>query len=172
MNYLRCSNPTHALPCVFLAKSVNAVWVGVLDWGLYSAASVSAFEFYAYTCYVLYMSPLVHSPCGLRISSLYLLLCCHPPVIKFDDMFLARKQVSGKTTRPIRFKFTNKVSFGMATDWVGFDYCMAICFAMVASSHHWQFVSSSYKQVSWKTTGPILLKFIKQCVVWDGNWLW
>ena len=43
---------------------------------------------------------------------------------------------------------------------ISFDYCVAIYVAMVAISHCWQLFSC--KQVSAKTTRPMLLKFISE----------
>ena len=55
-----------------------------------------------------------------------------------NSVFWACKQVSGKTTGPIWLNLTSKVSLGMTTHCLGFDYCVAIFVAMVAISNYWQ----------------------------------
>ena len=63
------------------------------------------------------------------------------------NVFWACKQVSGKTTRPIWLKFTSKVSFGMASDWLGFDYCVAIFVAIIAiSNYNFLFLVNRFKE--------------------------
>ncbi len=47
-------------------------------------------------------------------------------------VFQARKQVSNKNTGLIALKFGDDVLFEMATEWLGFDNCVAIIVATVA----------------------------------------
>ena len=64
---------------------------------------------------------------------MWLLPSCHLLVASLvGNLYQARKQVSNKSTRLIVLKFGYEVLFEMATEWLGFDICVAIIVAMVA----------------------------------------
>ena len=55
-----------------------------------------------------------------------------------EHVNVTARGVTRETTGPIWLKFISKVLFMMAIDVLGFDYCIAICVAMVAISNEWQ----------------------------------
>ena len=85
--------------------------------------------------------------------------CClisTPIDAQFVDMFLARKQVSRKTTGPILLKFISKVSLRMAVDRIRF---WLLYYHFCCHGGNFKLLATFFcKQVSGKTTGPILLK--------------
>ena len=120
-----------------LAPPVAVFQEGVLDWGSTSAtsASASALELLiAYTCYVISASHLVLCTIGLgefhpyNCSEVAIPSCpvCWQCVF---DLYL------WNTITPIWLKFTSKMLFGIAMDWLDFDYWISIGVAMVVISN-------------------------------------